>query len=237
MNKLKCLIVDDEPIARQIIEKYIEQYPVLEIVGSCENAIEAKLLLKQNPVDVMFLDINMPKLSGISFLQTVNNPPLVIFTTAYKEYAFDAFELSACDYLMKPFSFERFIISVDKAIELIGLNLKNATSKEITINQRLDPVFIKSEGKIFNVDYMNIHFLEAYGNYTRIHMMDNLLIPMSTLSSFEEILPNYFLKIHRSFIVNKYKISHIEGNRIFISGKELPISSSYKDSFLKSCGL
>jgi DNA-binding LytR/AlgR family response regulator len=236
MGKINCLIVDDEPIAREIIQTYCAHLPILNIVASCGNALEAKAVMHDHKIDVLFLDINMPVLNGMAFLKTLKNAPQVIFTTAYKEYALDAFDLSACDYLLKPFSLERFIVAVDKALERLGaspsITAENAAPKAD------DYIFIKADGKIYKVVYDDLLYAEAKGNYTKIITTQNTLLPVMTFSNLEEILPkSLFLRLHRSFIVNKAKITHIEGNRVFISSCEIPIGSNYKEEFLKILGI
>lgn len=234
MNTIKCLIVDDEPIARQIIEGYAKQYPLLEVVASCEDAMEARIQLQKQPIDLIFLDINMPVIDGIGFLKTLKKAPQIIFTTAYKEYAVDAFELSASDYLLKPFSFERFLMAVDKVAE----KLAPSPAPENPIAPADDFMFIKSDNKIFKVAFEDILFLEAFGNYAKVYLTDKQLMPTTTLTSLEEALPkNQFIRVHRSFIINKNHISHIEGNRVFIKDQEVPISGNYKEAFLRICGL
>ena len=237
MPKINCLIVDDEPIAREIIKTYCGHLPVLHIVASCGNALEAKTILQTQKVDILFLDINMPILNGISFLKTLKNQPQVIFTTAYKEYAVDAFDLAACDYLLKPFSLERFIVAIDKVLEKIQ---STASLETITvpIEKTEGYLFIKSDGKIYKIMHDDLLFAEAQGNYTKITTTQQVVLPNMSFSNFEELLPkSLFLRIHRSFLINKSKITHIEGNRVFIHTQELPIGSSYRDDFLKSLGL
>lgn len=236
MNTIKCLIVDDEPIARQIIEGYAKQYPLLEVVASCEDAMEARIQLQKQPIDLIFLDINMPVIDGIGFLKTLKKAPQVIFTTAYKEYAIDAFELSASDYLLKPFSFERFLMAVDKVAEkLAPATTPTPVAETIPVD---DFMFIKSDNKIFKVAFDDILYLEAFGNYTKVFLSDKQLMPTATLTSLEEVLPkNRFIRVHRSFIINKNHISHIEGNRVFIRNQEVPISANFREGFLRVCGL
>jgi two-component system, LytTR family, response regulator len=234
MNQIKCLIVDDEPIAREIIKAYCKHLPMLHIVASVGNALEAKTILQNQKIDILFLDINMPVLNGIAFLKTLKNQPQVIFTTAYKEYAVDAFDLAACDYLLKPFSLERFIVAVDKALErLIGTEQGGTDTANVE-----NYLFLKFDGKIYKIMHEELLFAEAQGNYTKIVTMQNTLLPSMTFSSFEELLPKpLFLRVHRSFIINKAKITHIEGNRVFIQNHEIPVGSSYRDDFLKHLGL
>ncbi len=232
MNKINCLIVDDEPIAREIIQTYCKHLPILNVVDLCANSFEAKDVLQKQKIDIVFLDINMPVLDGIAFLKTIKNPPAIIFTTAYKEFAVDAFDLSACDYLVKPFSLERFIVAVDKAIEKQKTTTPKLPAKDDVANE--DFVFIRAEGKIYKLGYNEIQFAEAKGNFVKIVTTDNSIMPAIKFSNFEEMLPKeIFIRVHRSFIVNKSKINHIEGNRVFINKNEIPIGSSYKEEFLK----
>jgi DNA-binding LytR/AlgR family response regulator len=198
MTQIDCLIVDDEPIARDIIRTYCAHLPYLRVAGVCGSALEARALLMQQKVDVVFLDINMPVMDGISFLKTLKTPPQIIFTTAYKEYAVDAFDLAACDYLL----------------------------------------FLRSEGKIYKVMHDDLLYAEASGNYTKVRTVQHTLLPAMTFSAFEDLVPkSKFLRIHRSFIINKSKIDHIEGNRVFIQNTEIPIGSNYREGFLKQIGL
>ena len=236
MKRWKCVIADDEPIARDIIQSYCAHLPNLEVVASVSNALEAKAALSKENIDILFLDINMPVMSGISFLKTLKNPPQVIFTTAYKEFAVDAFDLAACDYLLKPFSLERFIVAVDKAVE--HLQHKPAVLQENISSTSEDSIFIRTEGKIYKILQNDMLYAEASGNYTKIVTVNNIFMPAMTFSNAEELLPKQlFVRVHRSFIVNKNKISHIEGNRVFIGKTEIPIGSNYKEGFLKEIGL
>lgn len=237
MTQIDCLIVDDEPIARDIIRTYCGHLPYLRVVAACATALEAKAALVQSRVDILFLDINMPVIDGISFLKTLKTPPQVIFTTAYKEYAIDAFDLAACDYLLKPFSLERFMVAVDKAMEKI----QTAGGPAATgIPEQKDDnfLFLKADGKIYKILHDDLLYAEANGNYTKIRTVQHTLLPAMTFSGFEELVPkSRFLRIHRSFIINKSKIDHIEGNRVFIDHTEIPIGSNYREQFLKQLGL
>ncbi|NQX55966.1 response regulator transcription factor [Pedobacter panaciterrae] len=236
MDRVNCLIVDDEPIARDIIKTYCSHLDYLNVVASCGNALEAKAVLQKQKIDILFLDINMPIMDGISFVKTMKDQPQIIFTTAYKEFAVDAFDLAACDYLLKPFSFDRFIIAVDKALEKLE---PKATMQAIEVSGSAneDFIFIKTDGKIYKIGYDELLYAEAQGNYTKIITTSNFLLPKMPFSNFEELLPKQlFLRTHRSFIINKSKIGHIEGNRIFINNNEIPIGSNYKDQLLKDLG-
>ncbi|MGV3503181.1 MAG: LytR/AlgR family response regulator transcription factor [Adhaeribacter sp.] len=235
-NSIKCLIVEDEPIAQEIIRTYCHHLPHLEVLAACSNALEAKAFLQTHPVDILFLDINMPVLDGLAFLRTLRRPPQVIFTTAYKEYALEAFDLSACDYLLKPFSLERFIVAVDKALDRLPGTpnlVRNGAESESQ-----DHIFIKAEGRIYKIFYQDLLFAEAQGNYTRVVTGQNILLASMAFTSFTELLPeSLFVRVHRSYILNKAKITHIEGNRVFIDKQEIPIGGNYKEAFYRKLGL
>jgi len=227
--KLKCIIIDDEQIARQIIETYCNHIDWLEVVSSCSNALHAKSFIETHDVDIAFLDINMPVLDGIAFLKTLRLPPQVIFTTAYKEYAVEAFDLNACDYLLKPFSFERFIQAVDKAREKI-----TKTSSQLQIATE-SFTYLRADGKIFKIDLEDLQYAEANGNYVKVVLDDGQFTTAMTFNSFEDLLPkSKFIRVHRSFIVNKSKIRIIEGNRIMMKETEIPIGANYRDDFFKT---
>lgn len=230
---IKCLIIDDEPIARQILEKYCGYLPELEIVASCQNALEAKQVLERDHVDLIFTDINMPVLSGLAFIKTLRQTPQVIFTTAYKEFAHEAFDISACDYLLKPFSLERFIMAVDKAKEKLE---KGSTGVRMPATDSF--IYVRSEGKIFKVDFETLQYAEASGNYVKIVMDDRTFTTSMTFASFEALLPkSKFSRVHRSFIINKSKIRVIEGNRIVIGAQEIPIGFNYREEFFLEIGV
>ncbi len=230
-----CLIVDDEPIAIEIIQNYCNHLPFLKVIGCCSNTLEAKSALQKQEINILFLDINMPVLDGIAFLKTLTQQPQVIFTTAYKEYAINAFDLSACDYLLKPFSLERFIIAVDKAIERLD---KKEIHPENVFEKRENFFFIKSNGKIIKIQHDDFLLAEAQGNYIKISSSKITILANMTFADFEEMLPkNTFIRVHRSFIINKSKISYIEGNTVFIAKTEIPIGSVYKENLMKNLGL
>jgi DNA-binding LytR/AlgR family response regulator len=219
--KLRCLIVDDEPVPRQILEKYCSLLPEIEVLASCGNALEAKRIIQDRAVDLLFLDINMPVLDGLSFMKTLPSPPSVIFTTAYKEFAHQAFDLAACDYLLKPFSFERFIVAVDKA-RAKSEPVNKAAEEPANENH----AYIKSEGKIFKINFDEVLYAEADSNNVKIISNTGTVRPAITFTALEELFPKQrFIRLHRSFIINKHKITHIEGNRVFIGSVEIPIRS------------
>jgi DNA-binding LytR/AlgR family response regulator len=233
---INCLIIDDEPVARNIIRNYCSHIPLLNIVAEFGNPLGAKALLASEKIDLLFLDIHMPALNGVGFLSTLKNPPLVIFTTAYQEYAVNAFNLSACDYLLKPFSLERFIVAVDKVQE--RLKQTNGFNAETHQEPRQNYSFIKSGGKIYRIAHQDLLYAEAQGNYTKVVTTDSKLSTKTPFSVFVDQMPaDLFIRVHRSFIVNKNMISHIEGNRVFIRQTEIPIAGNYKEAFLKAIGV
>jgi len=194
-------------------------------VGVCNNAFEAQELLLDEEVDLMFLDINMPKLSGMSFLRSLSNPPLVVFTTAYPEYAIEGFEVDAVDYLLKPFSFDRFIKAVNKAVERLRRMDKPSKSEGF--------VMLKADKKIFKVPVNHITHLEAMGDYVKVFYDGSVILVHNTLQQIlEEINSPYFFRIHRSWAVSIQHISYVEGNAVNIGNLEIPIGKSYKEDFL-----
>ena len=223
------LIIDDEPIAHRIIEKYCENLPHLEKKGNCYNAFEAMQFLIENTVDLLFLDINMPKLSGFDFLKTISNPPKIIVTTAYKEFALEGYELSISDYLLKPFSFERFVKAINKTIDT-----KEETKSIHTLTNNeteLNPVsfFLKGDKKYHQIHFDDLLFIEAYGHYTKVYLKNDMIVSNQKISDFDNLLPKLnFIRIHKSFIVARNKIKHIEGNRIIINEHKIPIGQTYK---------
>lgn len=229
--EIKALIIDDEPLARNIIREYAKKLPSLTIVGECEDAICAHEMLQNNPVDLLFLDINMPKLTGIEFLKTLKNPPIVIFTTAYSEYAIEGFELNAIDYLKKPFSFERFCKAWFRAEEL--LLLKQSVQKADAGEKQHDFLFIKSDKKAIQVKIADICYIEGLGDYIKLYMTDRKLVTNLSMKKIENLLPSdQFYRIHKSFIVSIDKIESIEGNLVKINNTKLPVGNSYRQNFL-----
>ena len=229
MKTLQCVIADDEPIARQILENYIESIPNLELVASCKNAFDVMAVLQEQTVDILFLDINMPKLSGISLLKTLQQKPNVIITTAYPEYAVEGFELSVTDYLLKPFSLERFLQAISKVSQ------KSTVQMETVMMDREDPatsLFVKSDKKIIKIDFTNILYIEAYGNYIKI-FTDRMTLTPQTLSDFLGKLPNDFLRIHKSYVINFNQLKLIDGNQVVLQNDvKLPIGKSYRKAVL-----
>lgn len=222
-----CIIVDDEPLSQDVLKKYIADTPMVELVAVCSDAFEANQIIASNDIQVIYLDINMPKLSGISFAKTMIKPPLLIFTTAYPEYAIEGFEVDAIDYLVKPFSYERFLKATNKAIEKINLSqLKNVVSDSF--------ILLKSDKKVFKINYDDIHYLQSYGDYIKVFTNEKCLIVHDTFKNIQEQLPiQFFQRIHKSYIVALDRIKYIEGNQIKICEELLPIGLNFKDELLK----
>lgn len=228
-DKIKVIIVEDEPLARNGLEAYVKEVEFLQLCEVCENAIEAgNALIRHNP-HLMFLDIQMPRLTGIDFLKSLTNPPMVIFTTAYPNYALQGFELDVVDYLVKPYPFDRFLKAVLKARDLFLL--KNEKSKQSL--PVADYFFVKTDHKLERVDFNDIFYVEAMENYIIIKTTTQKVVTMMTMKSIEEILPQErFIRIHKSFIVNQEKIKSIEGNEIVLPQVRLPISRQKKQEVL-----
>ena len=230
---LKFIIVDDEPLAHEIIKEFCSMIPHIELKHHCYNAMEAMQYLNNNSVDFMFLDINMPKLKGLDFLKTLTNPPKTIITTAYKEHALEGFELNVVDYILKPFSFDRLV----KAVNKISDNQQSKTIiKEVstTSNPTSNRFFVKGDKKHHQIDLTDLLYIEAYGNYTKLFLKNDMIVSHEKISYYESILTNgNFLRVHKSFIVAIDKIKFIEGNRILIEDHKIPIGQTYKNSVTK----
>ena len=239
MDTFTCLIVDDEPIARGIIASFCAHIPVLRIVGQCENAFEAKAMLAETPVDLMFLDIDMPELDGLSFLRILDKKPQVIFTTAYREFAVDAFELSACDYLLKPIPLPRFMVAVDKVLTARSKAEGNRNERypASCVTNTDNYLFFKSDGKLVRIVPSEFLFAEAIGKQIKITSETGILQVTIPLSVLEQRLSGFGLvRLHRSFLINASKIDYIEGNRVYIRSNSIPIGEYYRDAFMKRLG-
>ena len=229
--EIKALIIDDEPLAQKVIEQYAQRLPDLKIVGTCNDAICAHKAVQEQAIDLLFLDINMPKLSGISFLKNLKNAPLVIFTTAYSEYALEGFELNAIDYLKKPFSFERFCKAYYRAEEILLLKQNSASTDINKIQAQF--LFIKSNKKSVKVKFSDILYIEGLGDYIKVHVQDNKLVTNLSMKKIFSLLPvNQFYRIHKSYIISMDKIESIEGNMVSINKTKIPIGNSYRQDFI-----
>lgn len=225
---INTIIVDDEPLALDVLETYIEKLPSLNLVARCGNAMEAFEVLKKENIDLIFLDIQMPQLTGIEFLKSLSNPPKVIFTTAYPNYALDGYELNVTDYLLKPIPFDRFMMAVNK----VESGADDAASEK---KEKKDFIFVKSDKKLIKVKYKDIKYIEGLKDYVIIRIVDNSrVITLQTMKSLEAKLPSkLFRRIHRSYIVGLDKIDAVVGNMIEIDKKHLPIGKNYRDELLK----
>lgn len=230
MKKLYCIIADDEPIARQILENYIQEIPNMVLVASCKNAFEVMAVLQEKTVDLLFLDINMPKLSGLSLLKTMAQKPKVIITTAYAEYAVAGFELSVVDYLLKPFSLERFIQAVLKVQQKESPASVTPVRNGKVVSS--SAIFVKSDKRILKLNFEDIHHIEAYGNYIKI-FADKMILTTQTLSDFLEKLPPQFVQIHKSYVINFEQLKLIDGNQIVLQNdSKLPMGKAYRKAVL-----
>lgn len=235
---LNVIIVDDEPLALDVLETYIAQMPQLRLVQRCTNALEANEALKQHDVDLMFLDIQMPQLTGVDFVKTLSHPPMVIFTTAYPNYAIQGFDLNALDYLLKPISLDRFMKAVNKAIEHQEMASHDHAAQLVPANNEgLDFFFVKADKKLVKVNFEDIIYIEGLKDYVIIRLHQGRVITLQTMKSLEDRLPhNRFKRIHRSYIVALDKIMAIEGNMVEVQEKErpklLPIGKNYRDELL-----
>lgn len=228
---IQCIIVDDEPIAREILESHLSKINAVTIVATCKNAIEAFNEISSKQVDLIFLDINMPEISGLSFAKSINKNIKVIFTTAYREYAVDGFDLQAVDYLLKPISFERLLQSVNK---YLGENIIiNETSLVENIEEKSEFIFVRADRKMVKITFSEINYIESLSDYIKIHLEDKIIVTRETITSIEAKLPQKeFFRIHRSFIVSIDKITSFTNEFVEINKKALPISRSYKKDVL-----
>ena len=231
---IKAIIVDDEPLAQDVLETYIEKMPDLELVKKCGNAFEANEVLKEENIDLMFLDIQMPQLTGVEFLKSLANPPVVIFTTAYPDYAVEGFELNAIDYLLKPISLERFMKAVNKASEMIKVR-KGENQNDDSDGKEF--FFVKADKKLIKCNYDDILYIEGLKDYVIIRQENSRIITLQTMKSLEAKLPSdKFKRIHRSYIVNIDRIKAIVGNMVEVQekgqAKHIPIGKNYRDDLL-----
>ncbi len=228
MTKIKCLIVDDEPIAQRILEGYIADLPDLMLIDKCKNALEAREVLRQKTVDLLLLDIEMPKLKGLSFVRTLSSAPAVIVTTAHREFALESYELEILDYLLKPISFERFLKAINryKKVKFTALRpAKEPHSDKV--------IYVKSERKTVKINCADIHYIEGMSNYIKIHTHEQVYIVYASLSNILLDLGESFLRIHKSFIVNKDKVNAFTTDSLELGGQQLPIGRSYQEVVLQ----
>lgn len=230
--KIKTLLVDDEPLALQVLENYVSQLPELELAGMCSNAIEANEKIQNEDIDLICLDIKMPQISGIDFLKSLKNPPLVIFTTAFSNYALESYSLDVVDYLLKPISFDRFMMAINKVTERMN-NKKSLSQHED------DYFYVKADKKLIRVKYDDIIYIEGLKDYVIIRVDESRIVTLQTMKSLTDKLPDdRFIRVHRSYLVNIDRINSIMGNMIevFEKGKTklIPIGKNYKDDLMET---
>jgi DNA-binding LytR/AlgR family response regulator len=227
---MKCLLVDDEPLALDILESYIKKMPDLELIGKCSNALEASEFLKNNKIDLMFLDIQMPEITGLEFVRSLTNPPLIVFSTAYSDFAVEGFELNAIDYLLKPVAFERFTKTVERAKEYMALK-KNESVEAPELDN--DYIFIKSNQKQIKLSYDQIFYVEAFADYVKLYTSEKRYVTLQTMKNMEQKLPkDKFIRVHRSFIVGMKYITSFNSSELEIGAVKIPVGKNYKDEFL-----
>jgi DNA-binding LytR/AlgR family response regulator len=227
---LNCLIVDDEPIARKLLQEYIEETDFLVLAGTAENPVKAAASLNNLDIDLIFLDVNMPKMNGFQFLRSATNLPLVIMTTAYGQYALEGFEMAVVDYLVKPFSLDRFMKATQKALKLKTLEQKQQPAEKTSD----DYFYVKCDNKIERVNYTDLLYVEAMANYVTLYTTNKKLVVYLTIKGIQEKLPaDKFLQVHKSYIVNLDKINNIEGSMLDMGPAKISIGQSFYDDALK----
>lgn len=227
--QLNCLIVDDEPLSQDVIIDFVNDCPELKLTAICSNAIEAGKILSDEKIDVLFLDINMPKLSGLGFIKSLNEPPLFVFITAYPEFAIEGFEVDAVDYLLKPVSFERFRASVNRILERYSAKTES--------NSALNHIMVRADKKNYRIDLDEILYLEAQGDYVRFVTQEKSLTVHGKMKDFVDDLPeNHFERIHKSYIISLSKVDYIEGNLVKVGEYKLPVSLTFKENLIQKLG-
>lgn len=227
---MNCIAVDDEPLALDIIENYVNKHPDLTLIARCNNAAEASEILKTRKIDLMFLDIEMPEITGLSFVKSLEHRPLFMFTTAYPDYAVEGFELDAIDYLLKPIAYERFEKGVEKAKEYFRIK-QTADVAETDLESEF--IFVKANQKLVKLAYNEIYFVEAFADYVKIFLADKKIVTLQTMKNMEKKLPTeFFSRVHRSFIVNRNHVSSFSTSVCEVNGVKIPIGKNYKDDFV-----
>jgi len=224
MGQVKCLIIDDEPLAQNVIENYLQSFSFMRLIAKCDNALIALEWIKKQRIDLIFLDVSMPFLSGIDFIRTLRNPPAIILTTAHKEFAVESYELNVLDYLLKPISFDRFL----KAINKLNIDTSEIVKPGIIDTKNDSFIYVKSEKKNVKILLKDILFIESLKDYIKIHTIDKTIMTQVPISTIEQRLPDNFLRIHRSFIVAKDKITAYTQHDLEIGKFQIPIGRNYK---------
>ncbi|UTW61660.1 response regulator [bacterium SCSIO 12741] len=234
LEKIRCLIVDDEELARKLIETYIQRMPQLELVGKCKNPMDAMRRLNDDSIDLVFLDIHMPELTGLELLRSLHRPPLVILTTAYKEYALEGYRLDVVDYLLKPIDFSLFLQAINKASSRLELERrKNQIAPPRTEAAEPDYLMVKSEHRIIRLPLNDLVYVQGMNEYVAYHTEEGRVLSLKSLKALERELPaDRFIRIHKSYIVAKDRITALEGNQVVIDSNKLPIGGSYKQQVM-----
>ena len=232
---IKVLAIDDEPLALKQLASYIQKIPFFELSGECSNALQAKDIMNNEAIDAIFCDINMPDLNGMDFVKSLAAPPFIIFTTAYSQYAIEGYKVDAVDYLLKPFGFDEFRRAANKLKEIYDLKQSSITLHHSSaINEQPDTLFVKSAGRILNILISDIWYIEGMSEYVKIYLDSDPkpIITLYGMKKLEEFLPNYFMRIHRSYIINLKKIVEVNKNRVIMGPQiYLPIGEVYKEEF------
>lgn len=231
-----CVIIDDEPLAVELMEVYVSKIPQLELVVTCSSALDAYEVLKTKEIDLLFLDIQMPNITGIEFLRSISNPPKVILTTAYREYALESYDLEVVDYLLKPIPFDRFFKAVDKFFKTVNTTVQSK-QQSIIEGVKRDYLFVNVNKKHHKLHYDEILYAESLKDYIRIHTLDQVLVTKQKISDFETLLPMFFLRTHRSYIVNTHKVTAYTQQDVEIGKIEIPIGISYKKEVIDTLRL
>ncbi len=229
---IKCIIVEDETLAQNVIQSHLQKTEQFKLVGVCNNALEAKEILSKQEVDLIFLDIQLPGMTGLNFLRNLQNPPLVVLTTAYSEYALESYEFNVIDYLLKPISFERFSKTINKIVEGKLFSQLKENERQLT-----DHIFIKSNSKFFKVNFSEIIYVEGMKDYLKIHTADYKLVTHQTMSEMEKVLPSkQFIRVHKSYIIALAHIKSIYGNIIETGKASIPVGINYKEKVMQLTG-
>ncbi|WP_299682260.1 LytTR family DNA-binding domain-containing protein [uncultured Dokdonia sp.] len=231
-KKVRCIVVDDEPLAIELLEGHIQQFAQLELVATCWNAIDAFEIVKNTTVDIIFLDIQMPGLSGIQFVKSLQNPPAIIFTTAYREYAVESYELDVIDYLLKPITMDRFFKSITKYFDTVRSPI---IQKEVSLTsvEEDEHMYVNTNRKYVKIVFKDVLYVESIKDYVRIHLENGTISTKDKISVFEQKVPSYFMRTHRSYMVNRNKITSYTMQDIEIGAVEIPIGISYKKEVIK----
>jgi DNA-binding LytR/AlgR family response regulator len=228
---MNCIALDDEPLALDIIEAYVKKHPELNLIARCNNADEASKVLNSQHIDLMFLDIQMPGVTGLNFVRSLKNKPLFMFTTAYSEYAIDGFELDAIDYLLKPIAYDRFEKAIEKAKEYYTIKNNSGLTESDLEN---DFIFVKANQQLIKLAYGEILYVEAFADYVKIFLNDRKIVTLQTMKKMEAKLPSdIFSRVHRSFIVNRKALQSFSTSVCEVNGEKIPVGKNYKNDFIK----